>query len=408
MLNRRRFPYPYRAMLAICSDLDETPDGETYFELHHFLNTRENTRMGPGVGLEVGNTISFDMPVGNFCYAAASEGERARIRALIESGHIDCLHSYGDFATTRDHVKRALDELRKCRRSLEVWLDHAVAPTNFGADIMRGAGDLPGDVAYHADLTCAYGVQYVWRGRVTSVIGQYCQRSLGGLFEPRHPVASTLTIAKEVAKGHLARRGDVKYAMHAKNDLLREVQLRDGRTVREFLRCNPFWGGVEKSETGYGIADVLTERFLDRLVAREGFAVVYTHLGKLRSRDELFPAATRAAFRRLAHRFDRGEILVTTTRRLLGYRRASHELRLDQSEACGGQTVRIEHTELESGPCPIATDDCQGLTWYITDEDPPAVRIGDRVITDLRRNPPDETGRKSVSVPWTRLEFPTL
>jgi hypothetical protein len=99
---------------------------------------------------------------------------------------------------------------------------------------------------------------------------------------------------------------------------------------------------------------------------------------------------------------------VTTTRRLLGYRRASHELRLAQSEACGGQTVRIEHTELESGPCPIATDDCQGLTWYITDEDPPAVRIGDRVITDLRRNPPDETGRKSVSVPWTRLEFPTL
>jgi hypothetical protein len=48
------------------------------------------------------------------------------------------------------------------------------------------------------------------------------------------------------------------------------------------------------------------------------------------------------------------------------------------------------------------------LTWYITDEDPPAVRIGDRVIKDLRRNPPDETGRESVSIPWTRLEFPTL
>ena len=29
----RRFPYPYRAALAICSDLDETPDAATYFEL---------------------------------------------------------------------------------------------------------------------------------------------------------------------------------------------------------------------------------------------------------------------------------------------------------------------------------------------------------------------------------------
>jgi hypothetical protein len=26
----RRFPYPYRAMLAICSDLDETPDRHVY------------------------------------------------------------------------------------------------------------------------------------------------------------------------------------------------------------------------------------------------------------------------------------------------------------------------------------------------------------------------------------------
>ena len=29
----RRFPYPYRAMLAVCSDLDETPDTEPVFAL---------------------------------------------------------------------------------------------------------------------------------------------------------------------------------------------------------------------------------------------------------------------------------------------------------------------------------------------------------------------------------------
>ena len=55
----RPLPYPYRAMLAICSDLDETPDRQVYWEIMRFLNTRENTAIGPGVGLEVGNSIYF-------------------------------------------------------------------------------------------------------------------------------------------------------------------------------------------------------------------------------------------------------------------------------------------------------------------------------------------------------------
>src|SRR3972149_7860855 len=97
----RRIPYPYRAMLAICSDLDETPNREVYFEMMKFLNTTKNTAMGPGVGLEVGNSIYFDMPSDQFSYWNTDEKGREMIRALIRSGHIDCLHSYGDLATTR-------------------------------------------------------------------------------------------------------------------------------------------------------------------------------------------------------------------------------------------------------------------------------------------------------------------
>src|SRR5512145_1269480 len=35
----RSMPHPYRAMLAICSDLDETCDLDTYVETLRFLNT---------------------------------------------------------------------------------------------------------------------------------------------------------------------------------------------------------------------------------------------------------------------------------------------------------------------------------------------------------------------------------
>lgn len=41
----RQMPYPYRGMLAICSDLDETPDRSVYWEIMRFLNTTEKTAM---------------------------------------------------------------------------------------------------------------------------------------------------------------------------------------------------------------------------------------------------------------------------------------------------------------------------------------------------------------------------
>ena len=113
----RRIPYPYRAMLAICSDLDETPDRHVYEDTARYLNTHRMTSMGPGVGLEVGNTIYFDMPPDQFAYWNTDDAGRAMIQALIRSGHIDCFHSFGDLARTRGHAGRALDELARhdCR-----------------------------------------------------------------------------------------------------------------------------------------------------------------------------------------------------------------------------------------------------------------------------------------------------
>jgi hypothetical protein len=311
----RRLPAPYRAALAICSDLDETPDAETYFELMRFLNTTGETTMGPGVGLEVGNSIYFDMPPGHFSYWNTTGENQEKIRILIKSGHIDCLHSYGDLAATRDHAVRALAELERYDCRLPVWVDHSKAPTNFGGDIMQGHGDQPGHPAYHADLTLAHGVRYIWRGRVTSVIGQNQPASLRGLAADGHFWSSAKTILTEGAKQVLARSGSAKYALHAPNRVLQPARLRDGREVREFLRCNPHWGGVSCCDTGRGIAEVLNPRFLDRLVERRGVCILYTHLGKLDGARR-FGGGTVQAFRKLAG-YAANRILVTTTSRLL-------------------------------------------------------------------------------------------
>jgi hypothetical protein len=318
---------PYQAMLAICSDLDLTPDAETYFELMRFLNTTEETSMGPGVGLEVGNTIYFDMPQGHFSYWNTSQDNRAKIRALIKSGHIDCLHSYGDLASTRAQAARALEELERHGCRLRVWIDHSKAPTNFGADIMRGHGDELGHAAYHADLTIAHGVEYVWRGRVTSVIGQNRPASLRGIADPTQPSASAKTIFKEALKQVLARCGSRKYRLHARNRLMQPVRLRDNRgEVYEFMRCNPHCNGVSSCDTGWGIPRVLTGKFLDRLLARRATCILYTHLGKLGAGKRQFDKPTVECFRHLGDYYRSGKILVTTTSRLLDHCRGGAAL----------------------------------------------------------------------------------
>ncbi len=404
----RAVPYPYLAMLAICSDLDETADRHVYWEIMRFLNTTEETAMGPGVGLEVGNTIYFDMPSDQFAYWNTDDAGREMVRTLIHSGHIDCLHSYGDLATTRERAARALDELARHDCKLQVWVDHGTAATNFDPEIMQGHGDEIGHEAYHADLTTDYGIQYVWRGRVTSVIGQDVRSRLSGIFDGTHPVASGRTLLKEAAKRRLALTGNTKYGMHGPNETLRRTTLRDGRGVYEFMRCNPHWGGVSSCDQGRHIGKVLTHNMLDHLVEREGTCVLYTHLGKIDDPRVPFNEEAARAFRRLADAFGRGRILVTTTRRLLGYRRALREVVCDS--VLDDRGVHIELAagagEASCGARPVA--DLAGLTFYVLDPANTHVTVAGKTVGDLKHNPPDHTGRPSVSLPWPKLEFPTL
>ena len=383
-------------MLAICSDLDETADAQVYAEQMRFLNTREQTTMGAGVGLEVGNSIYFDMPPGQFAYWNTDDAGREMARALIRSGHIDCLHSYGDLAVSRAHVERALQELEHHQLALKVWIDHAQAPTNFGADIMQGHGDEPGHAAYHADLTLRHGVRYVWRGRVTSVIGQNTEASFGGLWQAASPLASGKTILKEAAKQVLGHAGHEKYRAHAGNRLLHPSSLRDGQPAVEFLRCNPHPAGVDTGDTGAGLGEVLTARFLDQLVEREGVCLLYTHLGKLPGR--VFPEATIRALRLLKQYSDEGKILVTTTRRLLDYVRVTESPSLTATENAGVLRITCDPA--------WTNEELQGLTIY-TSTDVNELRVNGRAIP-MQCNPADETGQANVSMVWQPLSFPAI
>jgi len=404
----RRMPYPYRAMVAICSDLDETPERRVYGEIMRFLNTTETTVMGPGVGLEVGNSIYFDMPPDQFAYWNTDDAGRAMVRTLIQSGHIDCLHSYGDLATTRRQADRALEELARHDCRLGVWIDHGKAATNFDPVIMYGHGDEVGHEAYHADLTIGHGINYVWRGRITSITGQDVPTRWGGIFNWEHPLASGQTLLKEVAKRELGRVGNAKYAMHEANETLRRTTLRDGNPVYEFMRSNPHWGGVSSRDQGRHIGAVLTDDMLDRLTERGGTCVLYTHLGKIDDPSIPFNPEAVAAFHRLAEAFRKGSILVTTTRRLLGYRRATREVAFTATGEGRCRRILVNTGTDGHSSCGLSEADLSGLTFYVPEPGATSVLVDGQEITTLQRNVPDHTGRPSVSLGWPRLEFPRI
>jgi hypothetical protein len=387
-------------MLAICSDLDETPDWQAYIQTMKYLNSNDSTLMGLGINLEVGNSIYFDMPKGQLSYWNSSESVRGQIRALIRSGHIDCLHSFGDLAETRMHAGRALDELSKHNCSLRVWVDHASAPSNFGSDIMCGSGDIPESKAYHADLTCGYGIRYVWRGRVTSVVGQGVDRSVRGIFTHRHPIASVITVGKELAKIALACSGHRKYTLHRRNAISADVCLRSGHSVQEFMRCNPYWGGVSLSATANGLAHVLTTRMLSHLVKSNGICILYTHLGKVAHRREPFNAGTRIALERLTRASEERKVLVASTHRVLRYCRMMRRVTVDSTTAGATQFVRVltHEADLET----------EGLCIYVPAHSRLVLTVNGREITHYARNEADHTGMHSVSLPWRRLELPRL
>lgn len=376
-------------------------------EVMSFLNTDRVTTMGPGVNLEVGNSIYFDMPPDQFAYWNTDDIGRDMVRTLIHSGHIDCLHSYGDLAVTRRHATRALEELNRHDCRLAVWIDHSRAPTNFGADIMCGSGDVPGSPTYHADLACEFGIRYVWRGRITSTIGQDVPARVGDVFTHRHALASAKTVVKEVAKRWLSRAGNDKYAMHSPNRVLRNSCLRDGRPVMEFMRCNPHWRGVGEGANADGVPEALTEPFLERLVQRRGACVFYTHLGKVSNPRMPFNASTRAAFRRLADKYQDGEILVTTTWRLLRYLTMREHIQYHAEIAAGRLRITIQSVnDPAHGPRQPSVSDLDGITFHTPNTEEVNVQLVDG--TTVACHTVRAGSQSMVTIPWRPLSFPNF
>ena len=402
-ISLRKFPYPYHAMLSICSDIDSTDIG-SFMQIHRYINSY--------LGLEMGDSFWMYMAEGApekaFSYFRSHRGDEASeadaIRTLYHSGYIDCMHSYGNFSAVggfeRSLAEKAIEKLERTGIRVQVWINHGDAHN--AQNVRIGLGDVPGQKEYHTDLTLKYGIRFIWEGELTSFVGQDRPLKLSETYFTeairRSPLSFLKNLAKVLAKALVFR----PILTHEYNNLLGVSELRDGRKVYAFKRFG-FWDKARSED----LAELISEDTLTELMRNKGYMVVYIHLGK-KNGAGVFTRQVQWALEELKRLHEAGEILVTTASRLLTYNATQRFLRWKTAAHWGFEDILIQGIESEVEKRQnLCADELRGITFYTTRPEKTRVFSGDKLL-DTVINPPDYTGKRSISVPWASLKPPEI
>jgi hypothetical protein len=403
----RKIPYPYKAALALANDIDNTPSLTVFLEMLKFLNATTQTVFGTGLGLEIGSSFWFfnatqSNQLSYFKNLTREETIFAPVcRELWNSGHLDCLHTYGNFdegGFERKFAEMAIDELTKHSAEIQTWINHGNS-NNFQNLGVPGTcyGDQPGHPAYHFDLLNHLKMRFVWTGKMTHVLGQNAANTVN--------VRLKILLQKMLADSKYRSLKSKPFFLE--NDLIQTMQMRDGHLVWEFQRFVNNWGRQTVLDSN-DLAIQLKPANIWQLIANEGISIVYTHMCEGLSIDNPLPAKLYRALQFIAEKNQGDELLVTTTSRLLKYTELVHTLKWTCSKKDNYLQISIdpELSNLDNRNI-LTGNDLQGLTFYCDRPENVQIFLGDQAL-HTAVNGRDYTGRYSVSVPWQKLEFPDI
>lgn len=402
----RRYPYPYKALIAFSTDLDGTRSASDYFELLRYWNSDEETTLGDGLSLQLANSIYFGMPATQFSYWNASGGQRKILLDCMEAGLIDTLHTYGDLVVDSKSIDLCIQEMADKSMSFPIWSNHSNSPTNI--DCLRktssSSGDDPNSALYHTDRTLEFGIRYGILGQASAILGQETRVNPFRAAEWSLPsVTTAIRQSLKIASAPALRR----YRRHARNRILQRVFLKDGQSICEVMRANWHPHGIRYGCDGRRIHEVITPRFLKRLSESNGAAIVYTHLnGMFR-----LPVPERIQQLRMlaplgSHLRSYG-ILCLTSADFLDYLNVSQNL-----DICAKKIGARTHVDLSTSRVPMPRRSVQatilrcGLTLTIGSNERPILTVNGRPPSerlDIDRESPS-TWR--VQFPLKRREIP--
>jgi hypothetical protein len=376
----RSFPYPYRAGLAICSDCDGCTRNK-FIEVHKFLNTKENTTIGPGVGLEIADTFfPYTTIKGEMAYFLPNSTNKSADADLIEkyyhSGYIDSMHSFGDFEKgkfNRSLAIKILAALKKADMAPLVYINHGSRKNtqNIGHCFPWCGyceGDNPHASQYHTDISIYQNdshkggpFRFLWKSDITANVG----------YNP-----------------------------------LQVVTLADGRMINAFVRYSTTKKGAIKWHLD-NLQDQISDENLAKLISSGKYMIIANHLCYIPpgfDNSSIFNDRDVAALRNLAKKYEDGLIYVAPTSKLLMYSLVHDNLKWNWRGNESIININIQNvSDPASGNFTPSEEQLQGITFYTPNPEITHVYVTGTEIKDLEKNPSDYKGRKSVTIPIRHL-----
>jgi hypothetical protein len=248
-------------------------------------------------------------------------------------------------------------------------------------------------------------------GQITSVIGQNVLITAGALFhDGLSSIGSLVRSAKEMCKVAIPLAWSERYALHRANTILSPVKLRDGSPVFEFLRCNPSPRGIAHGDSADCLAENISRNYLNALVERQGVMILYTHLGRR------FPVVDTRQYCALRDALEfakdlnlRGSLLVMSTSRTLDYLAVLDGLSIELVRSVSEDqfVLRFDRSNRSLVRAWLRLAGA-GITIYCDSVRPCVVVLPNGSSIRPKTNPPDETGRCSVSIPLAPLAEPVF
>jgi hypothetical protein len=430
-----KFPYPYEAALAICSDIDGT-SWENFLTIHKFLNSNQNTTLGKGLSLSVGDSFwMYDREENAnsaFSYFKDFEGRESKnssvIRDLISAGVIDVLHGYGNFSSVQDFSRKlavqAIEELDKYGLKLKVWTNHGGLESvqNIGS-YSAGKGDIRHEffnwqddalsTVYHSDLLNKYGIKFYWdnESALTSIVGQDCKCRWSDAYFKSPLNSGFKNKSKSAVKG-LISFVDKQYnkithkhfvpwqPTDDKNTLIKNEKLRDNSPIFRFKR---FGNGRFDWQDDFDF--LLNDNVLNRLIEKQGYLILYIHLGDRKENRDTFPLSKSAIvrFRHLAQLFYTGKLWIGTTSQLLTYNFVYHNIDWQHTKTNNKYVITINGVGKYNSFFNPSINDFSGISFKI---------LGDRDVEIFFNNKKIDIRiiKKSkfqiVMIPITPIEWP--
>ena len=394
------FPFPYRAALAICSDIDGC-DLSTFLAVHRYLNAPRN-----GLGLPVADSffgqgrdpgqMAYFLPDGR-----TATPEAHHIIQALRGGLIDSLHSWGDFnlaapqpQALRSLAARLVEDLHRQDLSVKVWLNHGdpCNRQNLRARLQTAyAGDDPASPYYTADLLKPLGLKYYWWSDLVSWPLSSRPDSPGSRLRPG------INALKNVLKILLGQRLKTRTTAQIM-ELCQPVTLRDGLQLMAFTR---HLRGLKEPTSRHTLRYTLGGPVLEQLLAQEGYLILYTHLGLPRPGpgEELFPLPDRAALDRLAQYYHAGSIWVAPTVGVLNHWLMTRHLVWTAHREGERLIIHLESLrDPNTGPRPPELEELAGLCFYVPSPGEVILRLAGRDLVPQAFGP-DHTGETVVGLP---------